>query len=63
MRQWDHAGFERGQEHVLAQGVRDPRGGRGVGDPVKASCPWSVRAGDRDSAGTLSTVPSRGIQT
>ena len=36
VRQRDHACFERGQQHVLGQGVGDPGGGHGVGDPIEA---------------------------
>ena len=62
MRQWDDARFERGQQHVLGQGVGDAGRSDGVGmrsRPVAlVGC-----AGASDAEGTRSTVDSRGIQT
>jgi hypothetical protein len=62
VRQRDDARFERGQQHVLSQSVGDPGGGDGVGDAVEAGRLRRL-SGDSDSAGTRSTVASRGIQT
>ena len=44
VRQRDHPGFERCQQHVLGQGVGDAGGGGGVDEPVEAWPSWVAPA-------------------
>src|SRR5271157_1254703 len=40
VRERDHPGFERGQQHVLGQGVGDAGGGGSIDEPVKRGLTW-----------------------